>query len=320
MKAKFTGLALILSLNVLAEAPHYHLSERYESLTGCEKQEILWDKVMDTEHKVLPDYSKFGAFQLAGMGLQALTTKKARQSDVSPKGWKKFLHRRGSMAKVKFVPAENSSFTGIFQGAECALLRLSLTYKPTKKRSFAPGLALKVLRDGAPSANVSALYKLDGQDKDYNFFKNPLSNIVPNGMSVPLKMVHKIFSRVSDYPEEILLDHLSDVDQFGNKEEKIKSPRQIFFVPNEKLSQASSVHDVRRDFHKIPTGTSVYKVYAASESRKNFNYLDNYKDADIQKFVKESTFLGEIVTTSPFVSSEFGDTGIFFRHELRAKK
>jgi hypothetical protein len=319
MKKKLaTILTLCIALPVLASAHNAPIS-RYEAQKGCEKQEVLWDKIEATKHKEFPKFAKFGLFQLVGMGLQALRTKGNRHSDFSPPKWKKYLHRRGSVAKVKFIPTENSRYTGIFNGADCGLLRLSLTYKPTKKRSFATGLALKVLRDGTPSANVSALYKLDGQGSDYDFFKYPLSNIVPLGLTTPLKLVHKLFSRVTDYPEEILLDHLGDVDQFGNKETKIVSPRQLFFVPNKDIKSSSQKHDVRTDFHNIKSGTKVYSVYAVSKEKANFNYLE-YKDSDIQKFLSKSVHVGDIVTTSGFVSSEFGDTGLFFRHELRAKK
>ena len=70
---------------------------------------------------------------------------------------------------VSIISKGNHNYSGVFQGAECAFLRLSLTFDP-KKKGVAPGLALKVLRDGLPSTNVSSLYSLDGQGKDYNFF------------------------------------------------------------------------------------------------------------------------------------------------------
>ena len=34
------------------------------------------------------------------------------------------------MAKVKFVPVSQHKYTGLFKGFDCALLRLSLTFKP----------------------------------------------------------------------------------------------------------------------------------------------------------------------------------------------
>lgn len=294
------------------------LPENYQALSGCEKQDIIWDKIEATEHHKLPKFSKFGLKQLVGMGIQSMTTKVKKDSDISPKKWKKYLHRRGSVAQVEFIPSQETPYTGVFQGAECALLRLSITYRPTKKRDFAPGLALKFFRNGAPSANISALYRLEGQGKDYNFFKNPLSNIVPTGDNLGLKLVNKIFKRVTDYPEELVLRHLGDIDSEGQKVEA-KTPRQIFFVPVITDKFDSKKHDVREDFHKVPAGTKLYKVYAANPKLIKFDYSE-YKASDIQKFVKDAEHIGDIVTKTRFISSAFGDEGIFFRHEVRKKK
>lgn len=315
---KALTLSLVLLTTAVMAHERGHLPENYQSLSACQKQELLWKDIKLSEHQDLPKLSKFGLFQLIGMGVQALTKKAERNSDVSPKKWKKYLHQRGSVAKVKFVPTENSPYTGIFQGSECGLLRMSITYRPTKKRAFAPGLALKVLRDGKPSANISALYRLDGQGTNYNILANPLSNIVPMGDELGLKLVHKVFKKVTDYPEELLLNHFSDLDEKGETVENAKAPRQVFFVPNQSFNFSSSKHDFRKDLETIPAGTTIYKVYAASEKLKDFDYTE-YKNEDIKKFLNEAKLIGEIITDSEFVASEFGDNGIFFRHEVRPK-
>jgi hypothetical protein len=316
MKALAISLVL-LSTTVLAHE-RGHLPANYQSLDACQKQELLWKDIKRSEHKELPKLSKFGLFQLIGMSVQALKYKIERNADVAPKKWKKYLHRRGSVAKVKFVPTENSPYTGVFQGAECALLRMSITYRPTKKRGFAPGLALKFLRDGKPSANISALYKLEGQDQNHNILANPLSNIVPMGSGLGMKLVHKVFSKVTDYPEELLLNHFADRDETGKDISNPKAPRQVFFVPNDSFNFSTGEHDFRKDLKTIPEGTALYKVYAVSDEKVNFDYT-NYTNADIAKFLKSSSLIGEIITDSEFVASEFGDNGIFFRHEVRPK-
>lgn len=291
------------------------IPENYESLKACQKQDVLWEQALASEYQELPAYRKFGLLQLIGMSVQAIGTKGTLHADVSPSGWKKYLHRRGSLAKVKIVNKQEK-YSGIFKGAECALLRLSLTYKVTGSRPVAPGLALKVLRDGVPSANISALVSLDGQEKDFNFFKNPMSNIVPTGNSLGQKLVHKIFRKVSKYPEELLASDMALIDESGLKEKLVVSPRQIFFVPSKGISSDSEEHEVREDFAKIPEGTVIYKIYAVSERYKDFDYAD-YSKEKVQEFLKDSEHIGDIVTTSQFVSSQFGDDGIFFRHQLR---
>ena len=160
--------------------------ESYLPMNGCEKQDTLWQKVVATKHSTLPQYDNMKGLsavpKVFGMARQYLFNKVNKQTDFAPAGWRKYIHRRGVMAKVMFLSKGNHPFTGIFSGFPCGLLRLSLTYRPNK--AFAPGLALKVLRDGSPSANVSALYTLTGQGQNYNFLANPLSNIVPKGEKI----------------------------------------------------------------------------------------------------------------------------------------
>lgn len=287
----------------------------YESLNACEKQSYLWNLVQETEYKKLPSYQKFGMKQLLGMSIQKLATKGNRYADFAPEDWKKYLHRRGAVAQVKIVP-NDSQYTGIFKGAECALLRLSLTYEASESMPVAPGLALKIFRDGIHSANISALVSLDGQDQDYNFFKNPMSNIVPIGKTFGHKLVHQLFSRVSGYPEELLLEDMAKIDASGLKVENPKSPRQIFFVPLKQHQFRSDHHDIRDDLLQIPNGTTVYQIYVLSEKYSKIDY-SKYTQDMADAYLKDSIHVADIVTTSDFVASEFGDDGIFFRHQLR---
>jgi hypothetical protein len=288
----------------------------YDSLTACDKQEVLWEKIAHTAYAgELPEMRKFGLFQLMSLAKQEIAPKGKMRSDFSPRGWKKLLHGRGAIAKVKLVPV-NSNYTGIFQGADCGLLRLSLTFQPSKRRAVAPGLALKILRDSAPSANVSALVSLGGQEDNYNFFANAMSNIVPIGDEFGQRMVHRIFKKESKFPEQLLVQEMATVDARGTNLVEVNSPVQIFFIPGENLNFPSEPHDVREDFLKIPEGTLVYQVHAATPKLKNFNY-DNYTENNKEEFIKESVHIANLITTSEFIASEFGDDGIFFRHQLR---
>jgi hypothetical protein len=291
--------------------------EKYDSLSACDKQEVLWEKARATAYKALPEHKSFGLMQLMGMGMQELKVKGERHSDFAPEGWKKYLHRRGSLAKVKLV-SRDSLYTGVFQGADCGLLRLSLTYNPEGKRPVAPGLVLKILRDKIHSANISALVSLEGQGKEFNFFANPMSNIVPVSNGMGQKIVHQLFSRVSNYPEQLQANDMAQFSPQGDKIVNLNSPTQIFFVPNKELKFSSNEHDVRDDFYKIPAGTIIYHLYALPEKYKNMDYA-NYRMDMVKTFIQESEHVADIVSTSEFVASEFGDDGIFFKHQLKYK-
>lgn len=293
-----------------------NLPQNYEVFSACEKQSVIWQQIQNTEYKQMPEYEKFGVPQLVGLARQTLTTKGQNFSDFSPAGWQKFLHARAAVAKVRIV-SRNNQYTGIFAGAECGILRLSLTYKPTDKRAVAPGLALKVLRDGARSANVSALVSLYGQQKNYNFFQYPMSNIVPIGNDFGQKLVHRIFRRVSRFPEELLISDMAAVDAKGITVANRVSPRQIFFVPSENLKFSSAEHDVRNDFSSITPETLLYRIYAVSDSKREFDYVSNYSAEQVPAFLKDSVHIADVVTTSEFRASEFGDNGLFFRHQFR---
>lgn len=309
---------LSLTIALLATLSSSAFSKDYEDFSACEKQSTLWGKAVKTKFEKLPKFNNLGLMQFLAMTFQELSLKTNLQSDVAPKGWKKYLHRRGVLAKVKIVSKENNPYTGIFSGAECALLRLSITYNPKDSRPMAPGLALKVLRDGVPSANVSALYTLEGQERDFNFLKNPLSNIVPMGDSIGTKLIHRLFKRVTSYPEQLKLADMGKIDEKGEKIATPKTPIQLFFVPNKNLSFSSEEHDIREDFLKLKAGQDLYTIYALESLPKSFDY-ESYQEKDIKDLVARARPIADIITTSEFISSEFGDEGIFFRHEVWAK-
>lgn len=287
----------------------------YDSFTACEKQAILWKHIQGTAHGKFPPFGDLGPLQLLKMAKQQITLKGSHHSDFAPVGWIKYLHSRGSIAKVRITPI-GGHYTGAFRGAECALLRLSLTSKVTVFRSFAPGLALKILRDGKDSVNVSALVTIDGQGHNFNFFENPLSNIVPISNGFGPMMMHRIFLKASKYPEELLANEIARSGSDGQTVASAVAPRQIFFVPNPALKLSPDEHDVRDDFARIPEKTRIYRIYAASSKYDDYDY-SGYDAAGRELILKDAEPVADIVTTSPFIASEFGDSGIFFRHQLR---
>jgi hypothetical protein len=80
--------------------------------------------------------------------------------------------------------------------------------------------------------------------------------------------------------------------------------------------ERSEPHDVRDDFAAIAPDTRVYEIRAVPEKYRSLDYA-NYTHQMAEEFVKESEHIADIVTTSRFLSSSFGDDGIFFRHQLR---
>lgn len=320
MKNKFLSILLTLCFShPTMSKSSSQIDIKYESLSAQEKQKIIWNKILESEYKSYPKLEEVGLFEVLKISSQKLSKKADTQSDFAPKRWKKYLHRRGAVATIEYKSIGNHQYTGVFKDTALGLLRLSLTYQPEPKgKPFAPGLALKIFRDGVPSSNVSALYTLSGQGQNYNFFANPLSNIVPAGDSSGEKVINWIFSRISNYPEKLSMESMSQYNGKGIKENRSKKPVQIFFVPNESLHFNEKRHDFRDDLVSIKEGTILYHVYAVTEN-ENLQSYNNYQIEDIEEKVKKSILIGEIKSTSRFVVSKFGDTGIFFKHDIIKK-
>ena len=107
----------------------------------------------------------------------------------------KVIHTVGAVGRVEWRDLGGHNYSGIFKGAQHGLVRctgvlfnmiqrysssrLSLALEPdTEKLTTAPGMGLKFLRDGMDSANLVAMYSVDGQES-WNFFKNDFSNHIP---------------------------------------------------------------------------------------------------------------------------------------------
>lgn len=295
------------------------LPKEYESWSASQKQELLWDnRILKSQYAQLPPLKKI---DVLGLLFTILRIKMDDLSDQAPPNWKKAIHAHGSVAKIKFVPTANTPFTGLFKGADFGFLRVSLTGDPTD-RGFAPGLAIKFFVDGKPSENFSALVSLTGQDKNYNFFANEFSNIVPVVNSFGPKFINWIFSRVTKYPTKIYLQGLGQTDQRGNKEISPYYPYQIFLVPNPYIKfPESPPHDFRNDMANIAPATSLFSVYAVDPGQTGDDLASReVKTIDQPEYRQKAQLIGNIQTTSDFVSSFYGDSLLFFRHQRFANK
>jgi hypothetical protein len=279
------------------------LPEDYLSWDAFRKQDFLWEnKILQSKYDKLPPLQKI---DVIGLFLTRLKQKMDWLSDETPPKWRKAIHAHGSIAKIKFIPTPDTPFTGLFQGADHGLLRLSLVGDPTR-RGFAPGLAIKWLVDGKPSADFSALVSLAGQGKNSNFFAHEFSNIVPAMNQLGPRFINLIFRRVTKYPTKISLQDLGSVDRKGHSIPTPHYPEQVFLVPNASVQfPEHSNTDFRDDLTSISAGTLLFSVYAVDPSTMGD---DAIAPPDHRQHI------GDIVTASAFISSFYGDSQLFFRH------
>jgi hypothetical protein len=285
------------------------LPNDYESWQASQKQAFLWEeKILRSKYDRLPSLRKI---DVAGLFLTVLKAKMDLKTDQALRDWKKAIHAHGSVAKIKFVSAPNTPFTGLFKGANYGLLRCSVTGNPAD-RGFAPGLAIKFLVDGQPSENFSALVSLTGQGNNYNFFANEFSNIVPVVNQIGPKLINSIFRRVSKYPTKLFLQDLSKIDQDGQPQPEPRYPAQIFLVPNPAVQFPDSPpHDFRDDLATIAPGTQLFSVYAIGNAEGE-TMTDELDQSGMRQ---NAQWIGSIETTSEFVCSAYGDSQLFFRHQ-----
>jgi hypothetical protein len=231
-----------------------------------------------------------------------------RLADEAPHSWKKAIHAHGSVATITWSSLPGHHYTGLFRGAEHGLLRFSVTADPAD-RGVAPGLALKLLVDHKPSANVSALVSLTGQGANYNLFANDYSNIVPVALSPGPIIVNAIFSRVTRYPTKLSLMNLASVDERGIAQDAPLAPEQIFLTPNPLIGFSESPHDFREDLSTLPVDSLLFTVLAPKPGRLGEASITQSSNRDLAEPI------GEIRMSSRFVSSFYGDSQLFFRHQ-----
>ena len=123
----------------------------------------------------------------------------------------KYIHTQGVHSSVKLTNIGSHPFTGIFKGADSGVLRMSAAKKPDPKiLNLAPGLGLKFLRNGIDSANLVAMFSVDGQPS-WNFFANDWSNHIPKN-SPSLAPLAAKFATATNYITSVGLSNWANYD------------------------------------------------------------------------------------------------------------
>ena len=154
--------------------------------------------------------------------------------DEMPEGHTKYIHTEGATAQVKLVNIQDHPFTGVFQGADHGLMRLSMAAQPdTSSDTTVPSFGLKFLRDGTDSANVVAEYSVDGQES-WNFFKNDFSNhIFSTGAPTPgVEAIANLFATGTPWISTIGVLNWAQWDQYGNAVSSPVLPFSLRFHPS----------------------------------------------------------------------------------------
>ena len=300
MKYIFIVMFVLISIPLFAQLP-----DNYQSMTAQEKQDYLWNNILETKWDDLPELSGGG---WSGILKNLKAVLRLRESfdhvsdemplDENQELRPKIIHPWGTAVKIEFVPNKEALeyLTGIYQGA-IGLARLSLAGDPSKI-DYTPGMALKFFMDGQPSVNLHVMNSLDGQGDNQNFFEYEFSNILPKPKKWILKPLEFWFSRFVKNPRHLNIDHLALQKQSGEWEANPSGLSQIFFVPTEECQMDSDTSlDFREGLEGFPVDSRLYQVEGIYPSSPNERWI-----------------IGDIYTRSEFVASEYGDKRLYFQH------
>lgn len=212
----------------------------------------------------------------------------------------KYIHSVGVTGKVKFVSNGNSQYTGIFKGAEHGLIRLSSAAEPKLDGSqpLAPGFGLKFLRDNADSANLVAMFGVNGTPGDWNYFSKDFNTFISRPEGTALTALGAKFATATDFIQEVGLSEMATIDEAGNTESSVVFPYKLRFAP------ASDVHSLFPT--EAPTDPMAY-VSQLQTVPENATLYDVYAlDMPTQIGGKES-LIGTLELDGTFTSSKWGD-------------
>ncbi len=276
------------------------LPDNYQSYSAQKKQSLLWKNISDSNQKEgIPTStsSSWGGVIKKLKVIFSLGKTFDHTSDEMPIGRDKIIHAQGSVAKFQFIPSlNNNPFTGMFKTGADGILRLSLAVSPTDK-SYIPAVALKFLIDKRSSLNIVAMYSLEGQGSNWNFFANSFTTKIDNAKSFKLKIMEFIFERTHNPANDLPVNHLAMWNRNGSKVLKPLGPKMLTFKPVKKISSIISRNsriDFRKSFLSIPVGP-LYEVYGL------------YDDKEYH--------VGTIVLSSSLLASDYGDKKLFFQHQ-----
>ena len=143
------------------------------------------------------------------------------------------------------------------------------------------------------------MYSVAG-DSSWNFFKNVLSNHIPDPTNLAGNLAARKFATASNVVNFVGLSDLATYGEDGVKVLSPKFPFQLIFTPNSVLT-AAYTDDFQATFFsqisQIASGTTVYSVSAIATPGDS------------------PVLIGNLVLDSQPTTSSFGDRHLFFRHQ-----
>jgi len=220
--------------------------------------------------------------------------------DVNPETRVKVIHGQGAVLQFDLRVQNDSPYTGILMpGTRKGLMRMG-SANPASTDGIFPGVAVKFLRSGTHSGNSNMLRATGASDGAKQFFEVGVSNHVPPPQA--LALLQK-FNQASGCQSMTGLSDMCSYEQDGTFVRAPKFPYEwrLDAVDPMQFSFDYSARDLDaemlRALTSIPKGTHLYNVVAKESPTAQWKTL------------------GQVVTRSVSVTSQFGDTQMSFRHQ-----
>jgi len=297
-------LTLVVSLVTCQDYPWECKGPEYNALPAADKLQRIWENCAFDETS--QDWA--GAAEIGLMMLESMCPTFNTEGDQLPPGTVygtrgKYIHSVGVVGKVEWVDLGGHPYTGIFQGANQGIVRLSLAKEPvTTELNTAPGMGLKFLRDGMPSANLVAMYSVGGQES-WNFFKNDFTNHIPEITGFLAVLAAKFYTATNNI-RQVGISNWSMFDQQGEAVAEPVFPYMLRFRPTgEFVFSDEYVQMFTEDLKTIPADSTIYQILAL--------------DKPVELGGTEQ-HIGDLVLRNQFITSMWGDQHLFIRHDDEA--
>jgi len=219
--------------------------------------------------------------------------------DFMPSGRVKYIHSVG-MVCVVGMSITSTKYTGIFQqGNAYGFFRLGSAADVTDSSGTTPGIGMKFMRTGVPSANFVLLHSLDAVS-DYNMFGYNQTNHISPPTGATAILAEK-FEQASNCATMVGLSDACTYTQDGTTVSAPVFPYMITFATTGNAAVSSSAQTLDALMAAMtaaaPTGTHLYDVYAQETPTSG------------------QEFIGKIITATDCTTSTYGDSKLFIRHQ-----
>ncbi len=281
----------------------------YNAQSAEQKLGTLWGQTLASVYPAgaLPSDGANPLELLAGLTPMFLKVSFLHNSDFMPEGRRKVIHTFGVTAQSEIQINPGSNYSGILSSGAIGLTRLSLA---VMGGSFTPGIAVKALIDGEPSVNFIAMYSLNGQGDDRNFFSNAFCTKIPEPRGIVLKLGALAFRNalrfVPNAPVNegtLPLNEAASIRSDGTKEAYPITPSELCFEPKEEIRAlyrtAYDHKDFREVLARIPADSAMYSIRVRKAGETDWDTI------------------GQLVFKTAPVASKFADENLFFVHQRR---